>query len=406
MKTSFFDQITNPQNIREAYFDLAKKFDEDAKTNRYRGADGLNIHNLDFISEEVLKEIHSELLALQEIAPAYIVTIPRKNGKKREIFIYTTKERIKAQAIYRTLEPFFDCYFSNFLYSYRTSHPSYYAARSTVRRYKRYYSQNNILITDIKNYSETIDHDLLLEKIRALGFDEKTVKLLELFIKTKTHENGTLITHSRGVLTGTPLYALLSNFYMDEFDKWAGKRVAFYRRVGDDIIAMDKNEAKIKDVYEKLLETTQRLKLQINKNKQSLIKDAESFKFLGYQFHKSFIGFDANALSKIKTRWKKILNNLSGKNFSEKLRHFKRKTKTKENHPDYIIQRIIEQKSLVDDTEQIKKLSDSLIGTVASYFFGYNNDQKIKKTKEILKNLKIRSLLEHYLLFHSKKTTL
>ncbi len=406
MTISFFDQITNPQNIREAYFDIAKKFDEDIKTYRYRGADGLHIHDLDFISEKVFKDIRHELLTLQEIAPAYQIAIPKKNGKKREIFIYPIKERIKAQAIYRILEPFFDNYFSSFLFSYRTSHPSYYAARSAVRRYKRYYGENYVFVTDIKDYADTIDHAILLGKIKTLELDEKTVKLLELFIKTKTHESGKLITRPCGVLTGTPLYALLSNFYMDEFDKWAGKYVAFYRRVGDDIIAMDKNETKIKEVHRRLLETTQQLNLQINKNKESLIKDTESFKFLGYKFHNGLIGFDDNALSKIKINWEKRLTRRTEKNIPEKIRHFKRKAKTKENNHDYIIQRIIEQKSLVDDTEQIKKLSDYLIETVSFYFFGYNNKRKIKETKEILKNLKIRSLLEHYLLFHSKRMPL
>ncbi len=410
MKTSFFDQITDPKNIRAAYLDLAKKFDEDSKTERYRGVDGLNIPDLDFTSEEVIREIRDEMLALRAIAPAYLATTPKKNGKKRSISIYPVKERVKAEAIFRVLFPFFDKYFSDFLFSYRSSHPSYYAARSAVRRYKRYYGQNHVLVTDFVNYGDSIDHDLLLEKIKTLGFDDKTVKLLELFIKTRVHENGKLITRPCGILSGTPLCALLSNFYLDAFDKWAGKRVAFYRRVGDDMIAMDKDATRIKELHASLLETVKTLKLQINQNKETLIKDTEPFKFLGYSFHHGLVGFDESSISKAKAKWKKELSRIPGlkkglsqKTIAQKIRGFRNMDHRKTGSPDDDFGKIIQQKILVDDTRQIKKFSDSLAGKLATFLFGYDTPHKRQRAAHIIKDSKTRSLFEQYLFFRFRK---
>ncbi len=410
MKSSFFNQITDPVNIRAAYFDLARKFDEDSKTDRYRGIDGLNIPDLDFTSEDVIKEIHAEMIAFREIAPAYLATTPKKDGKKRSISIYPIKERIKAEAIYRVLEPFFDRYFSDFLFSYRTSHPSYYAARSTVRRYKRYYGQNHVLVTDFVNYGDSIDHDILLDKIRSLEFDDKTVKLLELFIKTKVHENGKLIVRPCGVLSGTPLCPLLSNFYMDAFDKWAGKSVAFYRRVGDDMIAMDKDTGKIQKLHAKLLETVKMLNLQINQKKAALIKDTEPFKFLGYRFHDGVVGFDESSISKAKAKWKKELSRIPGckkgmskKAIAAKIRGFRNMKRRPTRSPDDTFGNIIKQKMLVDDTRQVKKFSDSMAGKLASFLFGYDTPQKRQQAARIIKDSRTRSLFEQYLFFRSRK---
>ena len=398
MKTSItsFDRITSLENIRGAYFDLVRKFDEDSKSKRYRGADGLSLAHLDFISEEVMIEVQKEMLALQEIAPAYLATIPKKDGRKRKIYVYPVKERLKAEAVYRALEQFFESYFSDFLFSYRSSHPSYYAARSAVRRYKRYYGENHVLVTDISDYADSIDHEILLKKISGLGFDKNTEKILGLFITTKTLEYGKLVTRPRGVLTGTPLYALLSNFFMDDFDKWAGKYVAFYRRVGDDMIAMDKSAEKIKTVHTKLAETVATLKLKTNMSKVSLIKDTETFKFLGYQFSNGKIGFDGSSMAKARTKWKLQLGRSGAKSLAAKMRSLRNLNRKKTGRPDQEFAHLIDQKILVDDTHQIRRFSDSLTGTLASHLFGFNTPHKRRLAAEALKSVQTRPLLTHY----------
>lgn len=373
---NYFDQITNIENIKLAYFDLVQKFDTASKSGRYRGIDGVRMNSLDFVSEETLILIQQEMLELKKITPAYMATIPKKNGKKRKIYVYTIKERIKAEAIYRILLPFFDTYFSPFLFSYRSSHPSYYAAKSAVRRYRRFYGHNYVLVTDISDYADTIDHDILLEKLRTLPFDESTQLLLKLFIQTDTLEQGLLIKRPRGVLTGTPLYALLSNFYMDDFDKWAGKQVAFYRRVGDDIIAMDKDEQKIKQIHDKLQQTTSSLKLTLNKDKARLIKDTEPFNFLGYSFTGGTIGFDESSKQKALSSWKKQL--------------------PKPKHLRQQFEELVHQKNLVNDTAHMKRFSEQFFIILTSYFKGSYSPKKRRLLKPFLTQAHLPSLFDVY----------
>lgn len=392
----YFDQIVDITNIRLAYFDLVKKFDEDSKTRKYRGIDGLTLNDLDFSSENVFKEIQSEMINFKAISPAYLVNIPKKSGKNRRIFVYSIKERIKAEAIYRVIQPFFDKYLSSYLFSYRKSHPSYFAARSAVRRYKRYYGRDYVFVTDVTDYTDSINHDVLLKKINLLNLDSGTKKLLELFVKVDVHVNGTLVKSEKGIITGVPICGVVANFFLDDFDKWAGKRVAFYRRVGDDIIAMDKNIEKVTAIRLGFIETMRSLKLAVNEEKSLIIKNNKPFKFLGYRFNNGLIGFDDGSIKKSRNRWTTELNKISGKSLSAKIKNLRRLNKQKVGSPNYEFGRIISQKILVNDTKQVKEFSNSLINSLASFLFGYSNFNKRVSATKVLKGMNARTLFRQY----------
>jgi hypothetical protein len=393
---NIFEDITCLDNIKKAYVELVRKFDLDIKSGRYRGIDGVKMNSLDFVSENVLFEIQKEMKQLKKLSPAYMALIPKKNGKKRKIYVYPIRERIKAEAIYRMLLPFFDAYFSPFLFSYRSSHPSYYAARSAVRRYKRYYGENYVLVTDISDYADTIDHEIIMKKLSILKMDKRTLALLELFIKTDTFENGKRVARQRGLLTGTPLYALLSNFYMDDFDKWAGKAAAFYRRVGDDIIVMDKDAEKVRRVNEKLSETATSLKLKLNRDKSRLIKDTVEFTFLGYAFRNGKIGFDESSRKKAIAGWKKQICDSRAKRTSAKIKHMRQLSGIGANNLNNQFKQLIDKKKLVDDTVKIKEFSERFFHITTSYVKGRYSAKNRRIASRELQKAKVPSLFKKY----------
>ncbi len=398
-----YNKIIDFNNIRQAYFDLVKKFDLDQKTKRYYGIDGVRLNDLNFISEDILKEIYDEMVSFNEITPAYMIAIPKKNNGKRNIYVYSIKERIKAEAIYRILEPIFDEYLSKYLFSYRKSHPSYFAARSAVRRYKRYFGQNHILVADLSDYTDSMDHEILFNKISILNLDENTENLLKLFISAKKIEYGLSKNNNKGLMTGTPLSGLLSNLFMDDFDKWAGKYVDFYRRVGDDMIAMDKDPIKIKIVYEKLLEIVEHTKLKLNSKKVRLIDDKNKFEFLGYKFENGKISFSSSSLNRTISNWKIQLKRYPGSNIKRKIRWLKIIFHSEQNNLYNQFNNIIKQKILVDDQKQVKDFSDKFYKTLTTYFFGYYSEKNRRKLSYLLKDNHISSLFKHFNDIHFPK---
>ena len=404
LSDNLFAIITSSENIRQAYFDLVKKFEAKSKGRTYRGLDGVKLRSLDYVSKDIFPRIQVEMKNFTPLTPAYGMGIPKKNGGKRNIYIYSIVDRIKAEAIYRVLEPIFDKHFSPFLFSYRASHPSYYAARSAVRRYKRYFGTDHVLVADIASYADTIDHEILVQKLKKAGLDEKTLKLINLFIDARSYEDGAIVSRAgKAILTGSPLYALLANFYMDDFDKWAGKKVALYRRVGDDIIAFDQNAEKVRALHEELLKVTKQLKISVNTQKGRLIRSDEPFNFLGYAFRDGKIGYDASSVEKIVASWKKVIGSSRMRTPSARVK-IVQKLFQGESNMRHEFQQLIDQKVLVDDTDQVKALSERFIELVTRFIQGRSTPKNRRLIAPLFQDVHMPTLFSLYRQKHFSPT--
>jgi len=239
-----FERIIAKKNLETAYLKIAEQMEEDGRVRRYRGWDSLKLGDLEINSAQIIKEAQQEMIDFKPLSPAALIKIPKKNKpqKSREIHIYNLKDRIKAQAIYQIIEPHLDAYFSPWLFSYRTSHPNYFAARSTVRHYKRYFKRDFVLVADVADYFNHIDVAILKKKLLFLNFSEPVLKLLNLFITNQKIQDGKIIQPAKGLIAGTPLIPILANLYLNDLDKYCGPRIDFYRRVGDDFIIFDQKK--------------------------------------------------------------------------------------------------------------------------------------------------------------------
>jgi len=400
MEKEIFQQITDIENITQAYLDLAKQFDEKTKTARYAGIDGLGLNEIGHNSVQVLLAIQKELLDLKPLAPALGCYIPKKDGSLRNIFIYTIKDRIKAQAIYRVLEPIFENLYSPFLFSYRSSHPSYYAARSVARRYHRYYGQDFIFIADLADYFNQLDHQILLKKLKEINLSDQVIDLLKLFIESSVYKDNQLYTPPMGVIQGAPLSVLFANLYLNDLDKYLGTKVSLYRRVGDDLILFDKNRAKLEELRNYVYQEVKNLKLKIKEKKTKLISSKESFDFLGYHFHDNLVSLDESSIKKIISNWRTNLLSFKVKNERQKMNYLKKLITKKTNNLANQFLQILSQKMMVNDDQQIKKLSEKFFRILTKYFYGKYSARNQRLLKKKLKNFSLPSIYKYYLNIH------
>jgi Reverse transcriptase (RNA-dependent DNA polymerase) len=395
-----FSSIISSENIKNAYLDLAKKFDTTAKSSSYFGIEGALLNDHNYTSEELLAVVTQEMEALTPITPAISHSIPKKNGGHRDIYVYSIRERVKAQAMYRVLEPILDEALAPYIYSYRASRPSYFAARSVVRRYKRFFGKNYILTADISDFSGSIDQDILLQKLQPFEFDPKTFQLIELFVKSSRIEEGKVIQPNVGLMTGTPLYGMLSNLYMSEFDVWAGKYAAFYRRIGDDMVAMDTHKEKIDLISERLNSTVASHKINLNLKKVFISDDSNPFIFLGYQFKDGKISYDPKSLSKILLKWQVELNRYPGSSVKRKLHHLKRLISSKRSNLEHEFNQLVKQKILVDDLNDVKNFSEKFYQMLTAYFYGRYTPELRRELTLLCEDAEIESFFSHYRKIH------
>ena len=399
-KNDLYNQILNTTNIEKAYLALIKQFEEGARISKYTGIDGSKIDDIAHKADKIISELQIELKQKKAISPALCHYIPKKDGSLRDIYIYTIKDRIKAQAIYQIIEPIFEANYSPFLFSYRSSHPSYYAGRSVVRRYQRYYDQDNALILDLTNYSNYIDQKILIKKLQEIGLPDTVIELLKLFIYNAVYKDEKLYRPKIGVVQGVPLIALFANLYLNDLDKYLGKKVSLYRRIGDDIILMDKNKEKLEALFHYTLQEIKKLKLKIKKEKSKLIATNQEFNFLGYNFNNKIISLEDNFIKKTISYWRTTLLGHKPRNNYQKIKYLRKTLFQKEDNINNQFLQIISQKILVNNDQQIKKLSEKFMRIITKYFFGKYSPHNQRLLKEKLKHLKIPSLYKYYLDVH------
>jgi len=394
-----FERIIAQSNLENAYLALAEQMEEDNRSGRYCGWDGLKLRDLEISSIRVIKEARQEMMDFSPLAPAALFKIPKKSNpqKSREIYVYNLKDRIKAQAIYQIIEPYFDSYFSSWLFSYRSSHPSYFAARSTVRHYKRYFFRDFVLVADAADYTNHINTTILLKKLAHLNFPEPVFKLISLFINNQKIQDGRIIKPVSGLVTGNPLIPLLANLYLDDFDKYCGPRVDFYRRVGDDLIIFDQSEERLRPVYDYLLKEVKNLELKINVQKTQYIRAAESFDYLGYHFCNGQVSLGQNFVRHTLKRWRTQFNFYDSRSSNRKRYRLRRVLERQDDNLKNYFMQLAEQKKLVTNVSQIRNLSESFFRILTRYFFGVYSPKNRRRLKEKLRGLGLVSIYKYFL---------
>ncbi len=373
--------------------------DADGRSGRYAGYDGLKQGDLEANPAKLIREVRREMIAFKELSPAVLFTIPKKNNpqKMREIYIYNLKERVKAQAIYQVVEPYFDAYFSPWLFSYRSSHQSYFAARSVVRHYKKYHDRDFALVADLTDYSNYISPELLLKKIEKLNFEKGVYKLLKLFIGNKIIKDGEVVNREVGIIQGVPLVALFNNLYLDDFDKYSGPRADFYRRVGDDLIIFDSNPERLQPLYEHLLVEAGELGLKINEKKTKLGRANDTFNFLGYNFKAGVIGLEPGFLKQMLKRWSAQFDYYRVRDQQRKKDFLVKSLKRERNNLYEQFKQIAEQKKLVTKSEEVRAVSEAFFHILTRYFFGTYTPKNRRLLNDKLKNIPLVSIYKHFL---------
>lgn len=393
---SMYDQIVSWDNICQAYLDLYYIFTEKCKSQRYKGADGATLHNLEPEVEDILIEAQKELIENKKLLPAMYNEVPKLDGSTRGVFMLSIKDRIKTQAIYRILEPYFEPIYSDNLYSFRSSHPSYYASRAVRRFYLRNLGKEMyVLRADLTQYSDNFDQEYLYNVLRKHKIEEKVISLIRNIVEQPHVKEGKIIPNEKGVYQGMNLCSLFSNIYIDHIDHYVSARVDFYRRLGDDFIIFDKDLNKLNEIKAYIEKEIDDAKLILNKEKQQFGNINEvKFDYHGLQYNKGIIQLRDKKIDSFIKIWKRKLR--FNPKLDDRYRIYKLKKLLNLNakYKNQYFAQFLNSYLLVNDTNQIQNLSKRFFHVLTRYFTGGTTFKKMADTKEILKYYRFPSLTE------------
>ena len=163
-------------------------------------------------------------------------------------------------------------------------------SKHTVTEIQGQVSSNTFVFrTDVKSYYESINHEILLDKLSVYVKDKRIMNLLAQYVKRSVEYGGLFTDFTQGISSGCSLSPLISSFYLYELDKVMEGKPVFYRRYMDDVIVLSTSRWKLRKAIKTVNKHFEKLKLKQHPDKTTIGRIKAGFDFLGYQFGKDKI---------------------------------------------------------------------------------------------------------------------
>src|SRR5699024_9598884 len=161
------------------------------------------------------------------------------------------------------------------------------SAHDAIKKAKEYYEEGYRLVVDadIKQYFDTVNHDRLMNYVEEHIQDKIILRLLRKFLRSGGSIEGKVFPTEIGTPQGGNLSPLLSNIYLDKFDKELEQRRHKCVRYADDCniyVKSRKAGHRVMKSVTKFLENN--LGTTVNREK-SAVGTPTKRKFLGFCLH-------------------------------------------------------------------------------------------------------------------------
>ena len=181
--------------------------------SRTAGPDGISFKNDKRPLEEIIKQVKLRLRRYKKVCSRKI-SIPKKDGKTRELTVINLDDRYAQQAVYRIINPIVERNLSKHSYGFRKG----ISTKVPVSRICSILLHGKEVYTveiDFKKCFDNIPLEKALTKLRELGVkDGELIKTIKHLMYVSREYSGV------GLGQGTILGPLLCNCYLDKLDRF------------------------------------------------------------------------------------------------------------------------------------------------------------------------------------------
>ena len=277
------EEILSEENLKEAIHRV--KINKGAS-----GVDKMSVNQIEtYFYEHKDKIIESIMNKTYKPQPVRRVYIPKANGKLRPLGIPTVIDRVIQQSIAQKLSPIYEEIFSDYSYGFRPNRDCHGAMMQVLEYLNQGFEW--VIDLDIEKYFDTVNHDKLISILREKVNDSHTLHLIRKFLQAGVMDNGLVSSTTIGVPQGGPLSPILSNIYLDKFDKELELRGLRFVRYADDCNIFVKSDVAANRVMKSIISWLERkLFLKVSATKTKINRPSNS-NFLGFTFWKNEKGW-------------------------------------------------------------------------------------------------------------------
>ncbi|GHT80133.1 group II intron reverse transcriptase/maturase [Actinomycetota bacterium] len=293
------DEVFSKENIECAIYKV--------KSNKGApGVDGMTVGELQTYwdehgadAERYIKNLH------YRPRPVRSVEIPKPNGNTRTLGIPCVVDRMIQQAVLQVLTPLIDPTFSEYSFGFRPERSAHMAIEQARQYFEQGYS--TVVDIDLKSYFDTVNHDILMRLVEEKGITDKVVlHIIRRSLISGCMDGGIVTQRTKGTPQGGPLSPLLSNIYLDVFDKELESRGHKFVRYADDCNIYTKSHRAGERVMASATTFLEKkLRLTVNPDK-SEVGSPSKLKFLGFSLGKgadgAFIRVHAASVKRLKDK--------------------------------------------------------------------------------------------------------
>ena len=273
------EKILSEENLQKAI----------RKVKKNKGAPGVDKMTVQEVEEwfnQYKEELISKILNKQyKPMPVKRVYIPKPNGKQRPLGIPTVVDRVIQQAMLQVLNEIYEPVFSEHSYGFRPNRSAHMAMEEVLGYLNDGYEW--IVDLDIEKFFDTVNHDKLISILRERVNDSRTLHLIRAYLQAGVLDKGLVRSSTIGTPQGGPISVILSNIYLDKFDKELESRNLRFARYADDCIIFVKSEMSANRVMKSVTSWLERkLFLKVSAKKTKVVRPTKG-QFLGFTFYKA-----------------------------------------------------------------------------------------------------------------------
>jgi group II intron reverse transcriptase/maturase len=259
---------------------LKRAWQEVRKKGPTAGVDGITLDQFSSQIRFQLDRLHYDLVeGTYKPLPVRTILVRKAGGRRRTLGVWSIRDRVAQRVVHDFIDPLIDPYLAPCNFGFRRG-VNRMDAIDMVKK-TRSMSFSWCLHGDIDHCFDTIRSERLLPILRQRVHHEWLNELIEAWLYTpleKPFDNGSVVA---GVSQGSVISPLLSNIYLDVFDRAMLSRGVHIVRYVDDFVVMCRSEREVHHRQKQVAAELSNLGLQLGRDKTFLVREGQGFTFLG-----------------------------------------------------------------------------------------------------------------------------